>query len=292
MQPRGRVHVDGICKLGLIVPLALLGAPALAQTTIEKQPDLGRYWHSLSPTGGSYVYADCFVAPAGVEFRPQSLGTWLLDNIPGGAAPPTVRFEIWGNAQGVPDPGNILATTGSIAPAPQGLAFTEAAVLSGAQPLNAGERYWFAATVVGEAGQGGYTVGGHSQNRGYLDNCYFAYSNDPAGINFDGVGGTPEMAFAATFDESIPIQCQDVQSFRTGCPSDANGHVLLVARVSATDPDIDTGAVEIAVDGLRRVIPIEDGEARMFRPGPRSGQLTLEVTVPAGCFPAQVVTCP
>ncbi len=208
----------------LVAAVALIAGPALGLTTIEKPPDIGPFWFPLSPNGGTYVYADCFIAPAGADIHVQALGTWLLDQAPGevppegltregfipqGGAPPTVRFEIWGDTPPGPDASNVLATTGSIQPSPVGLDFVEAPVLPGAVPLTPGTLYWFAATVVGEAGDGSYQTGGHTQNSVYPDNCTFWYSNDPAGIVFDGQNNTPEMAFSATLDDvPVPVELQ------------------------------------------------------------------------------------
>lgn len=191
-------------KIGLaVVGMALLAVPAQSQTTITKPPDLGPFWQPLSPNGGTYVYADCFIAPAGVDVWPHTLGTWLNAQVP---PPPTVRFEIWGDGTG-PDAGAVLATTGSLSPNPSGLQFISAQVLPGASSLTPGTLYWFAATVVGETGTGEYQVGGHTQNSQYPDNCTFWYSNDPAGIVFDGQNLTPEMAFSVTLDDvPVPVE--------------------------------------------------------------------------------------
>jgi hypothetical protein len=195
---------------GFVVAVALLGGAAQAQTTVLKSPDLGLFWGNLSPNGGTYVYADCFVAPAGADVFAQDLGAWLNVNT---APPPSVRFEIWGNGTG-PDAGTILATTGSLSPNPSGLEFISAPVLSGAQALVPGTTYWFIATVVGESGTGAYGVGGHTQNSQQNDNCTFWYANDPAGIVFDGQNLTPEMAFS--FDlASTPVPVE-LMSFSVG----------------------------------------------------------------------------
>jgi hypothetical protein len=205
----------------LATVLALAVAPVAADTLVEKAPDLGAFWQPLNPNTGSYAYADCFVAPAAPDTVPDTLGTWLLDltilgnpgtgtNSTTGASaptgvPPTIRFEIWGDAAG-PNAGDILATTGSLSPAPVLLDFISAPVLPGATSLTPGNLYWFVATVVGETGTGSYQTGGHTQNSTYPDNCTFWFSNDPAGINFDGQGLTPEMAFSVNLTGPIPVE--------------------------------------------------------------------------------------
>lgn len=208
-------------RLMFLLTATAIALPATALTTIEKPPDLGPFWQPLSPNGGTYVYSDCFVAPAGADIHVQALGTWLQelvsggvpegsatrpDFVPEGGSTPDVRFEIWGDAGG-PDAGNVLATTGTLSPEPTGLELVTAPVQLGATPLTPGQVYWFAATVVGEQGTGAYQVGGHTQNSVYPDNCTFWYSNDPAGVNFDGQNLTPEMPFSVTLDEvPLPVE--------------------------------------------------------------------------------------
>lgn len=208
--------------LVLSAALALIVCAVSADTLIEKPPDQGPFWQPLSPNGGSYVYADCFIAPAAPDTLPLELGTWLQDltaaggqppknSSTGGPAPlggtPDVRFEIWGDAGG-PDAGNVLATTGTLSPLPVGLEFFSAPVLGGASDLTPGNLYWFAATVVGEAGTGSFQVGGHTQNSSFPDNCTFWFSNDPAGISFDGTNFVPEMAFSVNLGVMVPVELQ------------------------------------------------------------------------------------
>jgi hypothetical protein len=195
-------------KIGLSVAIALLAGSVQAQTVYTKSPDLGPFWQPLSPNGGTFVYADCFIAPAGVDVWPHVLGTWLNNQSP---PPPSVRFEIWGDTGGNgPDAGNVLATTGSLTPNPVGLELISAPVQIGAQALVPGTLYWFAATVVGESGTGAYQVGGHTQNSQHVDNCTFWYSNDPGGVVFDGQNLVPEMAFTLTLDDvPVPVELME-----------------------------------------------------------------------------------
>ena len=192
-------------KIGLVAAIVLLAGSVHAQTVFTKSPDLGPFWNPLNPVSGTWVYADCFIAPAGTDVWPHVLGTWLLLQNP---TPPTIRFEIWGDTGGSgPNAANVLATTGSIAPNPTGLELISAPVLAGAQSLTPGTMYWFAATVVGESGTGSYQVGGHTQNSQQQDNCTFWYSNDPTGVVFDGQNLTPEMAFTLTLDDvPVPVE--------------------------------------------------------------------------------------
>lgn len=164
---------------------------------VEKRPDLGPYWQPLSGThGGSYVYADSFVAPrAGV---PTALGTWLM------SATAEVELEIVadrGKGEG-PDASVVLARTGRFS-ATGGiveLAYVEAPVLAGAHRLQPGRVYWFAASTVGAAKAGAFQVGGHTRNSaGIHDDGTFWWSEDPAGLVFSGKNRSPELAFKAAF---------------------------------------------------------------------------------------------
>lgn len=199
-------------KMGFVVAVVLLAGSVQAQTPYQKTPDQGPFWNPLSPNGGTYVYSDCFIAPAGIDVFPVSIGTWLLTQSP---PPPSLRLEVWGEAPGGgPNAASVLATTGPISPNPSGLEFISAPVLAGATALVPGTRYWFSATVVGIPGTGAYQVGGHTQNSQHNDNCTFWYSNDPAGVNFDGQNLTPEMAFALTLDD-VPTPVELI-SFTVG----------------------------------------------------------------------------
>ena len=192
-------------KIGFLVAITLLSSSVNAQTTLTKSPDLGPFWQPLSPVGGTFVYANCFIAPAGTDVWPHNLGMWLNTQTP---PPPSVRFEIWGDTGGSgPNAANVLATTGSLSPNPTGLEFISAQVLPSALQLTPGTLYWFAATVVGEPGSGQFQVGGHTQNSQQNDNCTFWYSNDPNGVVFDGQNLTPEMAFELTLDDvPVPVE--------------------------------------------------------------------------------------
>jgi|GEM_PF-1001622 len=168
----------------------LMALSAQAASTVHKPADAGAYWQPLS-TGSSYVYADSFIAPE--SGTPTSLGAFLLQSV---AGVPSVRFEVWGDNNG-PDSGNVIGATASFTPAVDGtLQFFSEPVATVLDTMTVGEVYWFVATVVGEpAAAGSYQVGAHTQNSVCVDNGTFWFSNDPAGISFDGQNLTPEMAF-------------------------------------------------------------------------------------------------
>ncbi len=162
-----------------------------ADTLISKFPNIDG-WSPIG-NGGSYVYADCFVAPGGADNIVSSLGSWLS---PKGKPISTVRFEIWGDNSG-PDCGAVIAATAPFSTNQEGLNLHTRPVISGGGPLTPGQRYWFVITAVnlGDPKNSPYAVGGHIQNSVYQDNCTFWYSNAPEGCEFDGVKATPEIAF-------------------------------------------------------------------------------------------------
>jgi hypothetical protein len=189
--------------------LLAFAAPSLAD--VVKPPDQGPFWQPLNPASGTYVYADRFVAPANETIF--NAGTWLLllgggdlggntlpeGREPGGAGTPSsVRFEVWGSVGGAPDPATVLATTGSVTPPVDDTLTLYEYPLQAPVDLIAGTTYFFAATVVGESGDTAWQTGGHTQNSVYNDNGTFWYSNDAAGILFDGQDLLPEFAFSLT----------------------------------------------------------------------------------------------
>jgi hypothetical protein len=222
--------------------------------TLTKPPDVGPFWFPLSNNGGTYVYSNSFVALE--DGTPTELGTWLREDSPG---LPSVRFEVWGDTGGAgPDPFNVLATTGSIAPPVTGaLEFHSAPVAPGAASLSSGSTYWFAATVVGEpAAPGAYEFGGHTQNSVYADNGTFWFSNDPAGINFDGQNFTPEIAFEVTTDTGLPSLNVDSNTRR----SPGKGHKEDVfAPTSCGALYLNDGAVAFEKDEDGNLVLDEDG---------------------------------
>ena len=182
MRERSAISLFAACG-------ALLLSTGAHAATLTKAPDLGDYWHPLS-SWGTNVYADSFIAP--VTGSVTDLGTWLN----GGSS--SLVFEILADAGDAPDGATILGSTAVLSYTTDTLTF-EHAVPSTDITLIAGQRYWFAASTVGLGGSGGYDVGGHSQNSGgIIDDGSFWYSNDAAGLGFDGQSQTPEMAFSVS----------------------------------------------------------------------------------------------
>jgi len=204
--------------------MTLFVASAYADTTIEKPPDLGLYWYPLG-NGGTYIYADSFVAPFG-DTNVAILGTWLapLRSAPEGSIGNTlgtgfitgggnsiVRYQVWGTGgNGGPDYTQVLASTDSFAADQAGLTLYNKPVTSGGGPLVPGTKYWFVATAVGlgDPFNIAYQTGGHTQNSVYPDNGTFWYSNDVNGQFFDGQGLTPEMAFRVVLGGPISVDTE------------------------------------------------------------------------------------
>lgn len=201
------MSVSILRKSAVAVLVCLLGstvAHAVPYTT-TKSPDVGPFWQPLGNDSGTDVYSNSFVAAD--NGAPTTLGMWLMEST---AGVPNLRFEIWGDNSG-PDAGAVLMSTGSIdlsGSITTSLAFYSAPVATIIEPLQKGETYWFVATAVGEtAAPGNYQVGGHTQNSACADDGTFWYSNDPAGINFDGQSQTPEMAFEVQVDGGGAQRC-------------------------------------------------------------------------------------
>ena len=97
--------------------------------TTTKPPDVGPSWHWLRPNGGTYVYADSFVAPISGDVT--SLGTWLGAQFEDPTT--TLLFQVWGsvgnNAASGPDAANVLASSSPVEGFSGPLTFYSAAAL-------------------------------------------------------------------------------------------------------------------------------------------------------------------
>jgi hypothetical protein len=202
------------------IAVLFVAAVSYAETTIEKPPDVGPWWHPLS-NGGTYVYSDSFIAPFG-DTNATILGTWLqvyrggpsgaIGNTVGndfisGGGNSVIRLQIWGTGgNGGPDYTQVFASTDPFTADLPGFVLYNRPVTS-SSPLVPGVKYWFVATGVGlgDPSNGQYQVGGHTQNSVYPDNGTFWYSNDPAGQSFDGQGLTPEFAFRVVLGGPISV---------------------------------------------------------------------------------------
>ena len=195
-------------KFSNVVLIALavaIPAASMADTVISKDPDLGNYWFPLGCSSNGYtdVYADSFIAPSGSNMA-TAIGIWLNDQGSGGAP---VQFELLATDPntGGPNGSAILGTTAVNTFATGNNLTLETMNLLAGVNLVAGQKYWVAGSCVGLNGQGYYNVGGHTQNsEGINDNGTFWYSNDPAGLNFDGQNLTPEMAFQIHMTPAAP----------------------------------------------------------------------------------------
>lgn len=184
-------------RLLLGVALAgMIAMPAVADTMIDKQPDVGPWWNPLG-AGTTELYASDFIAPD-TDTKVTTLGTWL-EAYTGGPDFAVVDFEIWGTdpSTGGPDFDNIICKTGTMQTNVAALTLYTMDVVTGPAILTPGERYWFVASAwgLGDPSYGYYRVGGHTQNSAYQDNGTFWYSNYADDGYFDGQGLTPQMAF-------------------------------------------------------------------------------------------------
>jgi len=189
----------------LVALACMLAGAAFSTTIISKPPDLGAFWQ---PVGNepTYIYSDCFIAPAGPDLTVTQLGTWLQPIYETPHA--IVRFEIWGSLGGGPDCTNVIAATATFSTEAGGLNLYTLPVATGGGPLVTGVKYFFVITGfgLGNANYGMYQVGGHTQNSVYQDNCTFWYSNQPDGCTFDGMNLTPEMAFEVTLSGTTAVE--------------------------------------------------------------------------------------
>ena len=194
------------CLLGAVGALAMSAAVAHASpvsgTGVAKKPDLGPYW-SIMSTGGTYIYANSFVAP--ISGKVSNIGIWL-SKVSGDTSAQPIKFEVMGSAAGGgPDSSDILATTGTLALDVTNSLDLFSAGATSSSALVAGQTYWVAGDEVGLSGGGFLQTGGHTQNSGGItDNGTFWYSNDSTGAFFDGQNLTPEMAFTVSMAGGVP----------------------------------------------------------------------------------------
>jgi len=127
---------------------------------------------------GTYVYADSFVFSGVSGTLVDTLGVYMT--LPDGDAGSLFRFELPGDASNSPDPNNVLAVTAYQTSSVSTLQLVTGALLT-PYVLTSGDRYWIAASTVGQQGGISYQVGAHTQNSIYNDNATFWYSNDPTG---------------------------------------------------------------------------------------------------------------
>lgn len=205
--------------------LAISSSASAAIVIVDKTPDVGPYWLPLAggPPGGTYVYANSFIFGGTTGTLMETVGVWLQNigapdpNDPFGPAIPApgslFRYEIYADNSNTPT-GALLESTAYMQAANTTLQLVTG-LLGNAVSLTNGTRYWIAASTVGQANQGRYQVGGHTNNSGPYDNPSdsFWFTNYSNGSFIDnpqdpGVGGplTPEMAIYAEGREPNPSQ--------------------------------------------------------------------------------------
>ncbi|RYG22374.1 hypothetical protein EON82_17300, partial [bacterium] len=133
----------------LVASFILVAASVASAGTVDKQPDLGSYWHHVGSTG-TYVYANSFIAPSSTELSVESLGIWLQ----GGSS--ELKFQILADNGNKPNGGSILSTS-AVSSGSYG-SLTLVTLPMSSLTLVAGQRYWAAVSAVGLGGSGGYYV--------------------------------------------------------------------------------------------------------------------------------------
>ena len=93
-----------------------------------------------------------------------------------------------------------------------------------------------------------------------------------------------------TVDGGGGIPCGDLVSFQVRCKSGGGGQKLQ-AKLTLTDTSHSGEQVTITVDGNPRSVTINGNKAQLSINNPASGEHTIELTDPAGCFPPRVPSC-
>jgi len=151
---------------------------------ISKRP-FSKLWSPLSPAFGAYVFANSFVASSTSTYV-ERLGLWLVDEAGTGGA--DLFLQVLGEtAAQRPDPTRVIARTAVFHPTSTSvIAYVEAPVVTWTQPLVQGQRYWFAASVVGQAGPGQWAVARHANNTdGIVDDGRLMFSGERQGSVFE-----------------------------------------------------------------------------------------------------------
>jgi PQQ-like domain/IPT/TIG domain len=87
------------------------------------------------------------------------------------------------------------------------------------------------------------------------------------------------------------IPCEDLRSFQVRCKSTGGGGHKLQAKLTLTDTSHSGEQVTITVDGDPNPVTINGNKAQLSINNPASGEHTVELTDPAGCFPPMVPSC-
>jgi hypothetical protein len=86
------------------------------------------------------------------------------------------------------------------------------------------------------------------------------------------------------------IPCGDLVSFQVRCKSGGGGQKLQ-AKLTLTDTSHSGEQVTITVDGDPTLVTINGNKAQLSINNPASGEHTVELTDPAGCFPPMMPSC-
>jgi hypothetical protein len=94
-----------------------------------------------------------------------------------------------------------------------------------------------------------------------------------------------------TVDEGGGIPCEDLVSFQARCKPTGGGGHKLQARLTLTDTSHSGERVIMTVDGNPTPVTINGNRAQLSVNNPASGEHTVELTDPAGCFPPSMPSC-
>ncbi len=127
----------------------------------------------------------------------------------------------------------------------------------------------------------------------------WATSDSPSTLSVYGFSISPDSEggaiVAATWglirfveDAPPPIPCGEIMRFQSRCRPGG----LVQMRINLSDSSHTGETVEFTVDGVARETSVtSNGRAQLSLPGYAPGEHTIELTQPAGCFPATQVTC-
>lgn len=179
----------------LLALAAVTASSSRADVIIDKAPNLGPTWAPFGGIEGTYVYTNSFVFTGATGTILDTVGAYIVRQSEGlGTA---FRFEVYADNGNAPDPATVLGVSDHLQADNQTLSLVTSSILSPFSLTN-GLRYWIALSAVGQPYAGAYAIGGHTQNSIYNDDGTVWYSNYTDGLEFDGMGMTPEIAIYAS----------------------------------------------------------------------------------------------
>ena len=104
-------------------------------------------------------------------------------------------------------------------------------------------------------------------------------------------GDNLDHALMWTVDAGGGIPCEDLVSFQVRCKPTGGGGHKLQARLTLTDTSHSGEQVIITVDGNPTSVTINGNRGQLQLNNPASGEHTVALTDPVGCFPPAVASC-